>query len=245
MSEVVTWSQGPAVGERKRSGFMAWDLLLVVSLGLLLANFITALALGSDGESSGDTDPIFLWVGVGFNFLIFAIIPLAWAFSTIEGGWVGVRKFLGMKGGLSELGIGAGLGVVMVMVLGGLALLADRYGLVPESAPITDLLSGITWPLAIAFSFVAGFGEEILFRGVLQRWLQWWGQGIVFGLLHYTNAGWFAVIAVGIVGLFFGYLRHRGVSLWTLISAHFVYDIILIGAAILAPEDAIGGGTAL
>lgn len=245
MSDVIAWTQGPAIGERKQSGFMVADLLLVVSLGLLASNFILSLVLAPAADGSGEAGSGALWVGVVFNLFIFAIIPLMWALLTIEGGWRGVAKYLGMKGGLQQVGMGAGLGVVMVLVLGGLALLADRFGLVPESPPIEDLLKNITWPLAIAFSLVAGFGEEILFRGVLQKWLRWWGQGLVFGALHYTNAGWFAVIAVGLVGLLFGYLRHRGVSLWLLIGAHFTYDIILIGASILAPEDAFGGGTAL
>lgn len=241
MTADVAWGDPPEVGERKWAGFHVADLLLVASLGFVALSFVLGVISYFIGPEGVETSPAALWFGVSVNFVVFAALPMAWVAVTVHGGWEGVRRYLGMHGGFGEAAIGAGMGVVLVIVLGGLALVLEQLGWTPESAPIEDLLRNVTWPLAIAFSAVAGFGEEVLFRGILQRWLGWWGQGLVFGALHFANAGLFAFLVVGSIGLLFGYLRHRGFSLWTLIVAHFVYDFILLAAVILFPEAATGG----
>ncbi len=231
-----------SLGQRKSRGFLAGDLLLILCLGLLAVNSVLG-AIAYFGEPADvEVSTQTLWVGVTFNFFLFIALPVAWTLITVHGGWRGARRYLGMTGGLSDAAMGLGLGVVLVMVLGGLAYGIDALGWGPENAPITEILKNITWPLAIVISLVAGFGEEVLFRGILQRWLKWWGQGILFGALHFANAGLLAFALVGTIGLLFGYMRHRGFSLWTLIVAHFVYDIILLSVALAFPEAA--GGTA-
>lgn len=227
--------------------FLGIDLAylgLTVLGSIALLAFI--LATGNDGGGGGSTAPsgvdeatwtrFLLWGTNIHNLIVFGAVPLAWVAMTHFGGWEGVRRVLGLHGGWKQVGIGSAVGVGMVVVFGGIGILIEQLGLAPEDAAIEDLLSHITWPLVIVTSLVAGFAEEIMFRGVLQKWLRWWGQGLVFGLLHLGNAGIFSFAITAVIGLGFGYARHRGVSLWTLIAAHVVYDLILLSTVMVAPD---------
>ena len=80
-------------------------------------------------------------------------------------------------------------------------------------------------------SLVAGIGEEVLFRGVVQAVLVRWtgsqlaallGAGILFGLVHSITRT-YALLA-GVVGIYFGWLWMFTGSLLTPIVAHAVYD---------------------
>jgi membrane protease YdiL (CAAX protease family) len=84
-------------------------------------------------------------------------------------------------------------------------------------------------------SLLAGVGEELLFRGLLQRGLDYWLgaswpalvlASVIFGLFHALSVGYIAV-AVGL-GLFLG-----GVWLWSgnllvPIVAHALYDFVVL-----------------
>ncbi len=97
-------------------------------------------------------------------------------------------------------------------------------------------------------SFLAGLGEEILFRGVLQaalvRWLggsasgaaSWGGSlpdwtaaavvALLFGLAHSVNFG-YALLAAGI-GFYIGWLWMASGDLTVPIAAHAVYDFLAL-----------------
>jgi membrane protease YdiL (CAAX protease family) len=84
--------------------------------------------------------------------------------------------------------------------------------------------------------FFVGVGEELLFRGLVQRdmsnllgW-QWGllGSSLVFGVMHLT---WRSVPELGftfVAGLLFGYLYHRTRSLTAPIIAHGVGNTVLV-----------------
>lgn len=134
----------------------------------------------------------------------------------------------------------AGL-VVSCPLLAGLVLLRQSRGLLARKlwdVP-TDLLgpalsrSSRTGLAAIAL--MAGVGEEVLFRGLLQNWLEPAGlpvaliiPNVLFGLLHYVNAAY--AVAAGATGLYFSILVHfvPGVSLYSLIVAHAFYDYVAL-----------------
>ena len=87
----------------------------------------------------------------------------------------------------------------------------------------------------VVVSGLAGLGEELLFRGVLQAglgaWLGAWPgvvlAAIVFGLAHYLSRAYF-VLAVG-MGLYLGALYQLSGNLLLPILVHAFYD----GAAIV------------
>ena len=59
--------------------------------------------------------------------------------------------------------------------------------------------------------FVVALSEEMLFRGLLQKYFGWFGQGILFGLFHlsaYTQEGfgWESIIVAMIFGIAMGYI---------------------------------------
>jgi hypothetical protein len=82
-----------------------------------------------------------------------------------------------------------------------------------ETFPVRGVFEVAVW---IAVSLSAGFCEELIFRGYLQRqfcalagrlWLGVLLQGIVFGLIH--PRGWRAVVVISILGVLYG-----GLAAW-------------------------------
>lgn len=85
---------------------------------------------------------------------------------------------------------------------------------------------------------VAGFGEEVTFRGfVFDRLGAWWGRSRwatvatvivsagIFGLAHLSGQDWDAVKQATIVGLVVGAIYARTRSLWPLMSIHMAFDL--------------------
>jgi membrane protease YdiL (CAAX protease family) len=72
-------------------------------------------------------------------------------------------------------------------------------------------------------SILAGFAEELLFRGVIQVKLGIVGASIIFGLLHFITPA-YCVIAT-IMGFYLGFLFQYYESLLIPIQLHFIYDL--------------------
>lgn len=99
-----------------------------------------------------------------------------------------------------------------------------------------DLLLNIFFVAALA-----GIGEELLFRGLVQRLLarrygRWTGiliAAALFSAMHLQFYGFFPRFLLGIVlGVLFAYSG----SLWVAMLAHFFYDAMLITAAYANPD---------
>ncbi|MCJ2179973.1 CPBP family intramembrane glutamic endopeptidase [Novosphingobium album (ex Hu et al. 2023)] len=97
-------------------------------------------------------------------------------------------------------------------------------------------LNLVFWVVAVGW-FVAGFGEELMWRGFLldrltrlpgiqgRAWLAVTLQATVFGLPHIYEGGASGIIVTGSIGLFFGWLRLRlRGNLWALVIAHALVD---------------------
>lgn len=97
-------------------------------------------------------------------------------------------------------------------------------------------LSRCRWYDLVLLAALAGLGEELLFRGLLQPWLAQWSPvfgliatNVAFGLLHAVTPA-YALVAGG-VGLYLSWLAY-GVgepNLLRAIIAHGVYDAIAFG----------------
>jgi len=106
--------------------------------------------------------------------------------------------------------------------------------LVPVLAPCTlvDLLG---------IAALAGLGEEMLFRGVLQvlfsSWVGWiWGlvlASVLFGVLHAVTLT-YAVLA-GVMGLYLGWLWLWTGNLLVPILVHALYDLVLLWYLLYGP----------
>ncbi len=152
----------------------------------------------------------------------------------IAGRWKTPEDFL------LDLAIAAGYWIVAIAVLAGLSFALGLAGQAQADAAKKTLfvLAPSTRPelaLFIALSCVAGFIEEVVFRGYLQRQFAALcggsavigivASGIVFGLSHgYEGARRMVVIAV--YGILFGVLAYWRKSLRPGMIAHAWHDVI-------------------
>jgi uncharacterized protein len=90
--------------------------------------------------------------------------------------------------------------------------------------------------------FVAGFGEETIFRGFLfERLTTAFGSStaaqiliviitsLLFGLAHYSNQGFTGVEQAALVGLTFGTVFAFTKRIWLLMIAHTAFDLTALG----------------
>jgi len=88
---------------------------------------------------------------------------------------------------------------------------------------IKDLFDAMHLSDIIIISLLAGFGEELIFRGVLQTKYGIVAASIVFGLMHSVS---FAYVVVTIVmGFYIGIIYNAGGSMLIPIQLHFIYDL--------------------
>lgn len=92
----------------------------------------------------------------------------------------------------------------------------------------------LNWPMIILLSAVAGIGEEIVFRGALQVWLEtvspvWFAiiaQAVIFAALHPISRAY--VVYVLLIGLALGVIYVVTGNLLVTMIAHFLYDVFAL-----------------
>ena len=173
---------------------------------------------------------------------------------------------LRLKGSVKGLAIGLGAGFLLFTVVVGIAALIDVYDIVGEGSS-RELLYTL-----IALAIVPAFMEELLFRGILFRWLEQFGgswfalalTSALFGLGHIFNPNASALSSFAIAveaGILLGgaYMLTR--SLWVPIGLHaawnftqgFIWDVPVSGidqnglveARLSGPELLSGGAFGL
>jgi uncharacterized protein len=110
-----------------------------------------------------------------------------------------------------------------------LALLGSRQ--------VSDLLKNLVF-----IALFAGIGEELFFRGILQRlfiqgfrnaWIGIVLAAFVFSFFHFQFFGFFPRFFLGIL---LGALYWYSGSLWTAMLAHFIYDAVIIILIFMNPD---------
>lgn len=233
-------------------------MVLGLDLSLLGLGLVVSLFAFGSAPQEIEFSSATLWAEVLVTFTLVGLVPFAWAVGTRIGGLQGALEYLGMQTRKFKEGLGAGslwalflLGIVLALGY----LLSFAAG-EPEESPVTDaLLGALTWPLVVALSLGAGLGEEILYRGILQRWFiqgaERMGaapksaatigiglQAVVFGFSHAGYDTVLNIVVPLVIGLLFGILYWKRGNLWLVITAHFLYDLFLLGLAMLFPEVA-------
>ena len=141
---------------------------------------------------------------------------------------------LGSTWTIPAISWGAVLGAVtfgIILIITRLPFSSSLREICRDLIPIFD---GLTlWQISI-LSFLAGVGEELLFRGFLQQWLADFVAielaifiaAAIFGLLHFASVGYFLLTTA--LGLLFGFVFHETSSLILIMSWHGFYDLLAI-----------------
>lgn len=94
----------------------------------------------------------------------------------------------------------------------------------------------------VVMALVPAIGEELVFRGLIQRILaKWMGKpylailiaSLIFGLVHFEIERLFAIIFLGII---LGLLYHWTKNLWVSIAGHFLFNGSQVVAAYFAQD---------
>lgn len=134
---------------------------------------------------------------------------------------------LNRMAGHTALGLGVGFGYFVVVV--GIMMAISLYKIDSYQLPWARLADAFFYFLIVAI------GEEIIFRGVLFRWIDerfgfWWAMivsGLIFGLVHLTNDNATLLGAIGIAleaGLLLGAAYKWSGSLWLPIGIHWAWN---------------------
>jgi len=140
--------------------------------------------------------------------------------------------------------LGIILGVLIYAVVFYLTRLFWPYsdGMRSLMGRLHNLFRDFSWPAIILISIMAGLGEELLLRGLLQTYLvrelsPFWGivlASLIFGLLHYLSRAYIVVtFALGVV---FGVAYYLSNSLMLVMIAHAVYDVFAFAVLVKYPK---------
>lgn len=228
-----------APGAERRSGFHWMDVVMGIDVAVLALLFVPELLraariLGGQEVGSFPLTSGLLYGNSAILLVAMGLVPFLWVWRTREGGWQGTLDHFMLR--RPGLGIAWGTVVafamlVLLMVVGIIIYFAGGDNSNPA---VEEMARVMTWPLALSIAFSAAFGEEILFRGILQRRIGWWGQAIIFGALH-AYEGVYGILVTGTLGLLFGYLVHRRLGLWVVISAHFFFNAVQLAILMAVP----------
>jgi uncharacterized protein len=233
--------QQPPVSDQKKLVAPIWHTIMIIVV-LLGNSFLTAsLASKVTGAAAGaitDKERMFQYgFTIGFEFLLLFLV------------WIGVRlrqvRFSDLIGGrwdkpeafLIDVGIAAAYWAVAFLVLLGLglALGLTKGSQVQEAKKLAEALAPHSLQalgVFVLLSTVAGFVEEILFRGYLQRqfaamtgsaYVAIVLQAVVFGAGH-GYEGTRRMILIFVYGLMFGLLAFWRKSLRPGMMAHAWHD---------------------
>jgi membrane protease YdiL (CAAX protease family) len=149
---------------------------------------------------------------------LFYLPLIATAFFVQEPGTFRVTDWLRFASGIGA----AGAGTALVVAASRWASRRTAWGR-RLHAEFHAVLAGLESGRILLLSLLSAFGEEILFRGVLQPWLGLWFTSLLFGLFHFpvkrALVPW--SIMAGLLGLGLGGLTLYAQSLWPAILLHF------------------------
>lgn len=155
-----------------------------------------------------------------------------------------VVRILGFKA--ADVGLNFRLLPVQLLIgFSGFVLGVAEYLILTPEPVITELTWQQAWPMALVYLLCTGFGEEFIFRGVMQRMaVEAFGwRGIVYvsmlfavvHLVHYPEVGLLMVLVdvvfVFVVAMFFGWLVKKTGSILGVTLSHGVTNSILYLAA--------------
>lgn len=147
-------------------------------------------------------------------------------------------------GMLQAIALGALLAMATFLLFALLYIFGGKFAasLLSDLHRVSWIFKGYSWVHISCVAALAGIGEELLFRGFLQTWLNShipivWAillASLIFGLLHYLSHAYFICTVVMSIALGVGYYLTD--SLLMVIVWHGVYDFIALAALIKFPR---------
>lgn len=135
-------------------------------------------------------------------------------------------------------------GIALAVITFAIFLSVYRFGgrfaqtLLTDLQRVWGLFAGYSWGKMIVVATLAGIGEELLFRGFAQTWLNnymviAWAiliSSIIFAMLHYLSYAYF--ICAVLMSIAFGIGYYLSGSLLMVIVWHGVYDLIALAVIV-------------
>lgn len=134
----------------------------------------------------------------------------------------GIRDDLRLRGGAREVLLGLVWTVPVLLALPGLSRLLASLGLAGGGGGTIPVVH------AVLISVTAGVGEEIFFRGFMQRRIGFYSQAVWFGVEHAAYLSLTSMLGALVAGLIFGLALRETDSLVPPIVAHVTYDILIL-----------------
>ena len=136
---------------------------------------------------------------------------------------------------MDQVGLTFGwLPIQVAVALTGIAFATVEYLILVPEAMVAELTWQAVWLPALIILLFTGFGEEFIFRGVLQHSaveaFGWWGIvyiSLLFAILHIGLFSWIDVIFVFVVAMFFGWVVKKTGSLFGVTLAHGITNVML------------------
>lgn len=170
------------------------------------------------------------------------VVALAWGW-LFEDSWF--AAFSRLRWDWGEVGLGAALSLPLF----GLFYLTERWPWGPfrhvrhiSDEILRPMLNPCKWPDVLLFSTLAGFCEELLFRGAIQPTIAGWLgpvlgillTSVIFGMAHWLNLTY--LIAATVIGLFLGMVFYWTDSLLVVMVTHGLYDVWAMLHLLYAPR---------
>jgi len=218
-----------------------WHTIVLVA-ALLANSFLSAklmsTAVGNNaGAISANGQAAGYVVNIGLEFLILLFV---WFGLRLHG--MKIRELIGGRWKtpedfLIDVGIAAGFLAASWLILAGLsfALGLSRASQLEETKKMVGVIAPRNWVALLSFfalSTAAGFIEEIVFRGYLQRQFAAWTKNTSLGLvisalcfgLSHGYEGIRRMVLIAIFGCMFGLLAHFRKNLRPGMMAHAAFD---------------------
>ncbi len=164
-------------------------------------------------------------------------IPQAWwyliIYTPLIVAAIAATRIMGYRA--KDIGLSARLPLIQLAVVPtGIAFGLAEYFILRPEVQVAELSLSAIWLPALMFVVFTGFGEELIFRGVLQRTAvdAFGTRGIVyvsflFAILHMGFLSWIDLVFVFVVALFFGWVVKRTGSLLGVTLSHGVTNVTL------------------
>lgn len=237
--------QSGETGEH-RIGLLEVIVAVVTYFAVQIASIVILLGvLGSETDITQDPEAtVGLVATAGLSALIAALVANA----------IRVRSLasMGLVGtGGRWLLIGAGAGLLAYFVNRVVVLLyiwisgdtSNPQQGIGETAVSGSIVQFIL--LIVLGGLLTPLGEELLFRGILFRWLRRWGfvlaaiiSAVVFGIAHGFNV---VLPAAIILGLLNAYVYEKSGSIWPAIISHATHNILAFAITRVLAEAGVLG----